>query len=456
MIKAAGALCVTAILAVLLASPAGAPAQNVQDQGPLALTLEDCIALALSQNPFHLAAGEREGQARAQLQEARARFFPSLSAQGTNTLSEKNFILEFPSLIPGEPPQEIEFDFTRDYQAAMSFSLPLFAGGRIRSGYRQADFNLKAVREGVRQSEQDTVFGVKQAFYSYLLAGKFAEVAEESLTLAENHRKNVQSLYDVGMSSKFDLLRAEVQVANLKPQLIKARNSLHVAELGLKTVLGVDLDRPVRVVGDLDLVPQDFDVEALVEAALAERPELRQIDFQRRMAGEMLKVARSAYWPSIAVAGTYNFWGDRMTFRKGAWQDYYSVNLVLSWSIFNGFESQARSAQAKAAIRELDWTEKGMAETVEFEVRQAVLNYQQATESLLSQEKNVEQALEAVRIAELNYGEGLATSLDVTTARVALSQARTNHAQALYDCVLSQAQLERAVGRSRANERKES
>jgi outer membrane protein TolC len=88
---------------------------------------------------------------------------------------------------------------------------------------------------------------------------------------------------------------------------------------------------------------------------------------------------------------------------------------------------------------------------VKFEVQEAILNLQQAKESLLSQEKNVEQAQEAVRIAELNYSEGLATNLDVSSALVALSQARTNYSQALYDYALALAQLEKAIGAGQEN-----
>jgi outer membrane protein len=438
--------------AVALLALAAWPTVLAAQEAPalVVLTLDEAIAMALRQNPYFLATQEKEAGARSQVRSAFSRFLPSLDAQDTTTLAEKLFVLEFPSLVPGEPPQRIEIDFTKNWQTALVFSQPLFAGGRLVAGYRQAKDNLKAVQESVRLSEQETVFNVKQAFYGYLLAREFASVAEESLRLAEDFMANVKNLHEVGMASKFDLLRSEVQVANLKPQAIRARNAVEVAALGLKTVLGLENETPLAVKGELVAPPLDEISQAVVEEALASRPEIRQLDFERRMAGEMLKIARGSLLPTIGVGGTYNLWSDSLSFRRGSWQNYYTVNLSISLSIFNGFQTQAQIGQSKAAIRELDWARKGLSDAIAFEVRQAVLARDQAHETLLSQEKNVEQAREAVRIAELNYAEGLATNLDVSTAQTALSQARTNHSQALYDCVIAQAQLEKAVGRSRS------
>jgi len=431
------------LTAALVLSAVSGPAAAQEKR---VLTLDDCLRLALERNPFYLAAREREGGAKAQLNEAASRFFPSLNAQGMNTLSEKPFELVFPSFIPDQPPQRVKIDFTRDYQMSLSVSLPLFTGGRLLAAYRQADDNLGATRESIRQSRQETIFNVKRGFYGYLLAKQFVEVAEEASALAEGHYNTVKSLFEVGMASKFDLLRSEVEVANLKPQLIRARNGLAVAELGLKSVLGLDLAESVEFRGELTFVPQDPNVEEAVALALLQRPDLAQLQFQRRMAGEVLKMARASGLPTLAVAGSYNYWADQLKFTKGVWTNYYAVNLVLTVPIFNGFAASAQVGQSKALIRELELTQKGLTEMVKFEVRQAVLNYTQAREALLSQEKNVEQAREAVRIAELNYKEGLATNLDVSGTQVALSQARTNLSQALYDCAVALAQLEKAVG----------
>lgn len=415
-------------------------------QEEMTLTLEDSIHLALSQNPYHLAAGERVKAAKSKIREAAAGFLPSLNAQGLTTLDEKLFELEFPSFIPGEPPQKVSVDFTRDYQFSMSFSLPLFTGGRLVSGYKQAKYNFQSTEEALRQSKHVTVFNTKRAFYGYLLAEKFVKVAEEAVEVTEKHFKNVNSLYKVGIASKFDLLRSEVQVANLKPQLIKARNNLKIAELSLKTLLGLDLSKSVKIKGDLAYEAFEPDLEACLTRALLNRPEISQLRYQKQMAGEALKLARAVNLPTLALAGTYNFWADKLNFRKDIWQSYYAVNLVLTVPLFNGFTTSARVAQSKAMIKEIELIRKGLRDVVKFEVRQAILRIKEAKESLLSQEKNVEQAQESLRIAELNFSEGLATTLDVSSVQAALSQAKTNYSQALYDYVISLAELDKAMG----------
>ncbi|MCJ7565459.1 MAG: TolC family protein, partial [Candidatus Aminicenantes bacterium] len=177
------------IAALMFGLPAAAFSQE-----KITLTLEDSIKLALEQNPFYLAEKAKEDQASYMVREAVSSFFPALNAQGTYILDKKVMTIEMPSFIPGMPPQRIKLDFTRDYQFSLSFSLPLSAGGRLVSGYKQANYNLMSTKESIRQSMQETVFNVKKAFYGYLLAKKFVEVSEEAVGLAEKHWKNVKSL----------------------------------------------------------------------------------------------------------------------------------------------------------------------------------------------------------------------------------------------------------------------
>ncbi|MCK4495704.1 MAG: TolC family protein, partial [Candidatus Aminicenantes bacterium] len=213
-----------------------------------------------------------------------------------------------------------------------------------------------------------------------------------------------------------------------------------------KTLLGLDLSKFVKIKGDLAYEAFEPDLEACLTRALLNRPEISQLRYQKQMAGEALKLARAVNLPTLALAGTYNFWADKLNFRKDIWQSYYAVNLVLTVPLFNGFTTSARVAQSKAMIKEIGFSQKGLRDMVKFEVRQAILRIKEAKESLLSQEKNVEQAQESLRIAELNFSEGLATTLDVSSVQAALSQAKTNYSQALYDYVISLAELDRAMG----------
>ncbi|MCX6559464.1 MAG: TolC family protein [Candidatus Aminicenantes bacterium] len=435
-----------ASLAVLAALPVRMEARPGQGPETLTLTLDDSIRLALRQNLFYLAEKAKEDGASAAVREAVSGFFPTLNAQGQNVLDKKVFSVTFPSFVPGQPPTKVKLDFTRNYQFSLNFSLPLYAGGRLMAGFKQANLNLQSTQEGIRLSQQETVFNVKKAFYGVLLARAFVDVTGEAVDLADRHVKNVRNLYEAGMATRFDMLRSEVQSANLKPQLIRARNGLRAAELGLKTLLGLDLNQAIEVKGELSIKAVDVNVDENIARALAQRPEVNQLRYQKLMAAEMVKMAKAAYLPTLAVGGAYNYWADKLNFGRNTWESFYQINMVLSFPIFNGFVNSARLGQSQAALKQIDYSQRGLAETVKFEVQTAILGLQQARESLLSQEKNVEQALEAVRIAELNFTEGLVTNLDVSSVQVALSEARTNYTQALYDYAVAMAELEKAVG----------
>ena len=356
-------------------------------QERITLTLDKSVRLALEQNPYHLATEERVDVAYSRLREATSGFMPSLNAQGQRTLLEKSMELEFPSFIPGEPPQRVELDFTKDFQFSMSLSFPLYTGGRLTSGYNQAKYNLESAKEAVRQSKHLTVFNTKRAFYGHLLAKEFVSVAEEAVRVTEENLENVKNMYEVGMASKMDLLRSEVRLTNMQPEIIAAKNSLRISELNLKALLGMDLSQSVQIEGALSYEPFEPDLEGCIATALAHRPEISQFDFQKKMAGESLKFSRAGYLPTVAMSGSYSFWADKLNFRKDNWSSFYAINLVLNIPIFNGFKESAQIAQSKAIIREIELNQKALQDAVELEVRQAVLLMKEAKETLLSQEK---------------------------------------------------------------------
>jgi outer membrane protein len=436
-----------AILVLLLVWAPGRPA-FAQDtpQEKITLTLEKSIGLALSQNPTYLASQERVDAAQSRVRQAAAQFFPSLDAIGQTNLDRKVFTLEFPSFIPGGRPQRVAIDFTKNYQFTLNMSVPLYTGGRLTAAYKQARYGLLASQESVRQTNQETVFNVKQAFFNYLVSREYVKVTEEASSLAEKTLANVRNMYEVGIASRLDLLRAEVRAANQKPPLIQARNSVKIAEAGLKTVLGLDVAQPVEIVGELTYRPVEVDPAASLSSALANRPELSLINYQKMISEEMRKIAIAGALPTVAISGNYNYWSDYLKFNRVSWENFYSFNLIIDVPLFKGLQTPAQVAEAQAAIREIEQTRKGLTDAIKFEVEASLLNLNQARETLLSQEKNIEQAVEGVRVADLNYNEGLATILDVAAAQIALSEARTNRLRAVYDYEIALAMLDKATG----------
>lgn len=409
------------------------------------LTLNDSVRLALEKNPNILAMKKRIESAKSQEQGALSNFLPKLDLSAMRTVEEKLFTIEIPSFIPGQPPTVAKFDFTKDYQYSLRMTQPIFTGGKLISAYNQARLNLDLTEEMDSQIRQDLIFEVKKAYYGVLLSKEILKVSQDALSLAEKHLERTRKLLEAGVASKLDLLRAEVQVANLKPQVIRAKNACDLAEEGLKTLLGLSSEDEIILRENLSYKPAEIDQNKLLSFALERRPEINQLKIQRKMTLEMLKLAWATYIPNVAIAGEFNWRADKFSFSKGALENYYTVNLIVTLPIFDGFSRESKISQSKAELERIDYILKGVEQSISLDVKNAFLSFKEAKESYESQKTNVAQAEEAVRVAELNYEEGLATYLDVLSAHMALTEARTNLAQALFNYNVALAKIERAV-----------
>lgn len=409
------------------------------------LTLNDSVRLALEKNPNILAMKKRIESAKSQEQGALSNFLPKLDLSAMRTVEEKLFTIEIPSFIPGQPPTVAKFDFTKDYQYSLRMTQPIFTGGKLISAYNQARLNLDLTEEMDSQIRQDLIFEVKKAYYGVLLSKEILKVSQDALSLAEKHLERTRKLLEAGVASKLDLLRAEVQVANLKPQVIRAKNACDLAEEGLKTLLGLSSEDEIILRENLSYKPAEIDQNKLLSFALERRPEINQLKIQRKMTLEMLKLAWASYIPNVAIAGEFNWRADKFSFSKGALENYYTVNLIVTLPIFDGFSRESKISQSKAELERIDYILKGVEQSISLDVKNAFLSFKEAKESYESQKTNVAQAEEAVRVAELNYEEGLATYLDVLSAHMALTEARTNLAQALFNYNVALAKIERAV-----------
>lgn len=431
----AHAVAVSAMLAV-------AALAGLADAGEM--TLADCVSTALASNRGIAEAREGLSQARSGITEARSGFLPNLTLSGSYNFMEKSQSVSFPTADGGT--QEMELDFTRDYGMEVALSQPLYTGGRLTSSYRISKLARDIADADVARLEADVTLSVVQAFYSYLLARESVKVAEEATKTAEEFLRVVEARYRAGEASRFEVMRAEVEVSNLKPALISAKHGVSLAELALKNVMGLGLDEPATFTGEFAGAPFQVDAAEAASTGLERRSELAMLRRQVEIANQSLSLSKAGRLPTLAITTAYDMVGNDLSLDDDEWETSYNGYLVLSLPLFDGLRTKSQIARAKSEVRQAGIALAGAEEGVKLEARSAVLELDAAAERLRSQEKSVEMAEEGLKIANDRYVQGVATNLEVMDAQLALTQARNYRLQALHDTNLATARLKRAMG----------
>ncbi len=329
---------------------------------------------------------------------------------------------------------------------------PLFAGGKFTA----AIHSEKDIREAALYEMQgvmnDALLDVRTKFYTVLLNLEEIKVQEQNLELLEQQFKDAKARYDAGSGSQFDLLRAEVALANGRPPLIVARNTYRISleqlrqALGLVSITPASGQQPLNIAGSLDSIPATFDLDSALAAAATSRPEL--LRYARLQSGQEqnIKVAKADYWPSLNAVGGYEVRKRTFSNDLDSTLDGWFVGLQSSWAVFDGRATAGRVVQARSQAEQARLTLLNEQLSVEVEVRQAYSLFEEAVELVAAGAKTVEQAEEAVREAHVRYDAGTATQLDVLQSQVDLTTARTNLIQANYSYDVAVATLRRAMG----------
>jgi outer membrane protein len=338
--------------------------------------------------------------------------------------------------------------------AAASLSQPLFAGGRIVSGVQIARHAEEAAEAMLDEARSDVALQVREAYYGALLAQEAEQIVEASVQLAEQHRARVQLLLETGQASELDLLRAEVELENLRPQLVQARNARQLAALNLKRLINLPMDMPLRLTTQLNAAdpalpdPADVLLPALAEAEprILRRPSVLAAERQIAIRREQVSIARGAYLPSVSLQANLQRQAFPEGFTPRDWQDDWTVGFGVQWPLFQGFRRGAEVDAAQAQVRQAELQAEQLRQGVRLEYEQAQGELESARASIAAASRTVSQATRVYELTELRFTEGLATQLDVSDARLALQQARMNEANAYHDFYRALARAERALG----------
>jgi outer membrane protein len=427
----------------LAALPLAAAGLRAQPEGPAALDLRTAIGIALQHNFTIRQARERIRQQEGVEITVRARRIPNVGATGSYT-GNAGAISSY------GPPDE-----DRAWSVSLQARQVLYAGGGVNAAVRGSALAREAAVLELQGVINTQLLAVRTQFYTVLLDRERIRVQEDSVRLLAEQLKDAQNRFAAGTTSNFEVLRAEVALANGQPPLIQARNDYRVAIERLRQLLGLGTavagpaaGREPEIEGALAAgAPVTLQLADALAAARAARPELQQLARLERAGEQNVTASRAPYLPEFDLVAGYTWvrgplsagWDDR--------HDGWTAGVQTNWSLFDGRATAGRVVQAKSQLEQARLTLADTTLAVEVQVRQAYSSLVEAWELVQASSKTVEQAQEALRLANVRYGAGTATQLDVLTSQVALTEARLNQLQAYYGYSVTQAAMRQAMGR---------
>jgi outer membrane protein TolC len=286
-----------------------------------------------------------------------------------------------------------------------------------------------------------------------ILAREKIRVEEENVRLYEHQLEDTRNQFEAGTVSNFEVLRAKVYLANAQPNLITARNTYRIAIEQLRQSLGTPGSSPFpEVVGDLNFETASYDMDSAIASAHEHRPELQKLDKLEAAGEESVTTAKSNFYPSVQAFGAYQWAGfnyvDPVFGSVSA--NGWLFGVQSNWAIFDGRATVGKVRQAKSQLEQARIAKASEELEVDVEVRQTLSSLQEAGELVTASRQTIDQAAEALRLAEAKFHAGSATQLDVLTSQVALTQARTDQLTANYNYLVALANVRKAIGLSDA------
>jgi TolC family type I secretion outer membrane protein len=338
----------------------------------------------------------------------------------------------------------------------LSLSQMLFDFGRTWAATDAAKANSDTAREQVELQKDLIVVTVKEFYFLQLLSSRLVVVAAQAVDRAELNLKSAKGFYDVGTRPKFDVTRAEVDVANARVALIRAQNAVSLARIGLNQSMGIAINAPTRIKDILAYEPVPFDRETLVSEALKQRPEYKQAKLRADAAEATVRQNFRDFFPNLfgvssvgagRVDSDFRGFGSTPLGNSTSEAKDWQIGLELRWNIFDGGNKIARYREAKALM---EASQAGVRDTelqVWQQVEQAHVNVVESEERIGAAQKAVESAQENFRLSQGRFDAGVGTIIELTDAQLALTQAQATEAQALSDYKIAIARLERSLGR---------
>lgn len=410
-----------------------------------ALTITDVRQRALEFNRTYLASKEEISKAQSDIIKARAGALPNLSAGGAYS---RNFIL--PSFFVQTEDETLEFrtGFKNSFGASLSLRQPLWQGGKVFTALSIAKLYKKYSERQAEATKAAVVQNAEVLFYSAILEKSRLAVLEKAFEATSHNAEMIEKLYSQGLVSEFEVLRARVEKANLQPAILNAESDVRLSGKRLKSFLGIELNEPIVLVeeiGDTSLVDLP-PLAALIDTALAERPEMQQADLLTDISRKAIRIAKGGYYPSLDAVSNYSWQSVSDDFTlSGHTAESWTAGITLSIPIFSGGYTRGEVKQRHSEHNQAKLAGQQLRDDIKLEVEQAYDQLVQAKKALDIQKETIAQAEEGLRIANLRYETGVGTLLEVLSAQAALTKARNSKAEAVFFLRAAASRLKKAT-----------
>ena len=374
---------------------------------------------------------------------AQSAFLPNLSLNAGYT---RNAAVPV-TASPGKKDPGVFTGYVNDNSIGTTLTQTVYNGGYNIANLRQSKVNLKISQETLRAKKLDVEFDAKRLYYGLLLAYATTQVNEELIFQAKQHYQDVANKLKEGTATKFDLLQSEVRVALLVPELIKSENSIDIITAEMDKLLGFKVGFALKPKEKLGYAKFPSNESEFLQYAYLNKPEMILKNLGVDLNQWSIQMAKAGYRPQVNADAGYSYHSNNPGNMFNKRHNNWSAGVSLTMPIFDGFSSKAKVDEAKAKYSAAVLEKGNVADQIAVDIRTGCLNLKQSEEVILATKDNVEQAREALKLANANYDYGEGTNLDVLDAQTSLNQIQTNYLQALYDYIMARAFLERTMGK---------
>jgi len=408
-----------------------------------ALSLQEGLKIVTETGRDVQIARSDEDVARASISLARSPWLPSVDLYGRETWLRYQPASILPFSIPGASTNSIPVSQDQFLTYGVRATQLLYDFGKTSSSIDAAKYGLKARETGTDRLKNQAALDFITMYLDLLESEKLLQVAKEEVQQYEAHKKDTGTRYDAGVTTKNEVLQADVTLADSRQRLLTAENLRSLRESKLNSLLLKPLNDAVQPDEIKASTAAGLTLEEAWSSAEASRAQLTEIDAAIAAKEQVVQSTQAEYLPTFYVSGGYEYSENKYQVHQDNWSAIVGVNI----NLLSGGASNSKIGMAKAELRSLKLSREKLLDTIRLEVKSAYLDLQSSAQKIEVTKTAVAQAEENLRLQRLRYKEGVGTATEVLDAVTLLTTAESNSWKSLYGIKRAEAILLNAAGR---------